>query len=174
MPHGRKKKLFYGIIQGFSKLLHFFQRSSPTVQSTFFLLQRSFYATTLHNPQVSKATPTPALNDPETLNWSQVLCLLSGWGDHKSCFAFPQPALVFQHLTYRYACSWVGSKSTTPTCNTSQWTRDKGGQRAECNVVANKGLSSVNPCRICIDRRWGILKLLLFALDKNCAHCPFS
>lgn len=110
---GEKKKLSSGIIKGFSRLLHFFWRSSPTVQSTFFLLQRSFNATTLHNPQVSKGTPTHALNDPKALNWSQVLCLHSLWGDHKPspCFAFPQPALIFQHLVYWCACSRAGSKS---------------------------------------------------------------
>lgn len=139
----KKKKLFSGIIQGFSRLLLFFKRSSPPVQSTFFLLQRSFYATTLHNPQVSKATPTHALNDPEALNWSQVLCLLSVWGDHKSCFAFPQPALIFQHLVYRYACSWAGSKSTLlprVTLADGHETK-KEGSAAECTVVTNKGLS---------------------------------
>lgn len=63
MPHGRKKKVVFwdntGVLQA---------SALPTVQSTFFLLQRSFNATTLHNPQVFKATPTHALNDPEALN----------------------------------------------------------------------------------------------------------
>lgn len=138
---GKKKKKV--VFWGFSRLLHFFQRSSPTVQSTFFLLQRSFYATTLHNPQASKATPTHALNDPEALNWSQVLFMLSVWGDHKSCFAFPQPALIFQHLVYRYACSWVGSKSTLLPCVTLADGHEtkKEVSVAECDVVTSKGLS---------------------------------
>lgn len=141
---GRKKiKLFSGIIQGFSRLLHFFQRFSPTVQPTLFLLQRSFNATILHNPQVSKATPTHALNDPEALNWSQVLCVLSVWGDHKPCFTFPQPVLIFQHLIYWYAYSWVGSKSTLlphVTLADGHETK-KEVSAAECDMVTNKGLS---------------------------------
>lgn len=63
--------------------------------------------------------------------------------DHKSCFAFPQPALMFQHLVYRYACSWVGSKSTLlprVTLADGHETK-KEGSAAECNVVTNMGLS---------------------------------
>lgn len=175
---GEKKKLSSGIIKGFSRLLHFFRRSSPTVQSTFFLLQRSFNATTLHNPQVSKGTPTHVLNDPKALNWSQVLRLHSLWGDHKPspCFAFPQPALIFQHLVYWCACSRAGSKSMLfPRVTLADGHETKKEVSVtECSVVTTRVCpGSLNPCRICIDRRGGILKLLLFAPGKNCAHCPF-
>lgn len=55
---------FYGIIQGFCRLLPLL-----SVQSTSSLVLRSLTTTTLHKPQVPKATAaTHALNDPKAVS----------------------------------------------------------------------------------------------------------
>lgn len=138
--------LFSGIIEGFCP---FFRGFSPSVQSTFSLLQRSLAATTLHKPQVPEATPsTHAPNDPKALNRSRVHCLHRVRGDHKPSprFALPQPALVFQHLLYWYACSRMGSASPVHKLFPFVTLADSHETTPEVtvieySVVSNKGLS---------------------------------
>lgn len=69
-------------------------------------------------------------------------------GDHKPspCFAFPQPALIFQHLVYWYACSWMGSKSPVHKLFPFVTLADNHETMQEVTVieycvVRNKGLS---------------------------------
>lgn len=148
----------------------------------FSLLQRSLAATTLHKSQVPKATPTHVLNDPKALNWSWVHWLHGIQGDHRPspCFTLPQPALIFQHLIYWYTCSWMGSKSPVHklflfvTLPTVMRQRRRSQLLTMALSAARACPGSVNLCRTCIDRRWGIPNPLFFALGKNYAHCPFS
>lgn len=155
----------------------FFQGSSPSGQATFSLLQRSLIATTLHKPQVPKATPLMHLM---TLKyWTEA--------EFAGCTGGPQTEflLCLPSTCRNISASWVlvhclqvGSESPTPqiipVCITGRQAQDNArGHSYWLQCCQQQGpvqavLTTPHPLPWThTDKGWEIPKELPSALSKN-------